>query len=111
MIISEHPRRIETAIIEKVGSGMTIFKGEKGFGSRGQQQDFPIIQTIINRIDIRKIHRVVDEVDPDAFVIEFDINSIKGGVLRRYLDRKNDRRLSMRDFDAPIPPLQVEDAA
>ena len=93
MIVSRHHTEIKKAIINNLGAGMTIYKGEKGYGSSGEIQDINIIHTVINRIDIRKMHRVIDSVDPDAFLIEFDINHIKGGVLRRYLAKNKGTQL------------------
>ncbi|WP_245566922.1 hypothetical protein [Christiangramia portivictoriae] len=34
------------------------------------------------------------EVDKNAFVIEFDVNRVSGGVLRKYLTRSKQRELS-----------------
>lgn len=92
-IISKNQDEVQKQILEKLGVGMTIYKGEGGYGSNGQNTEMKIIHTVINRIDLRKIHRVIDEVDPDAFVMEFDINNIKGGVLRRYLQKKRNNKL------------------
>ncbi|WP_336070733.1 YitT family protein [Mesoflavibacter sp. CH_XMU1404-2] len=88
-IVSPHYEKIKVAIINELGAGMTIYKGQKGFGSKGKVEDFDIIHTIINRIDIKKMYRIVSNIDEDAFIIEFDVNNVKGGVLRRYLDKKN----------------------
>lgn len=93
MIVSKKHNEIKSAIINELGAGMTIYKGEKGYGSNGEVYDFNIIHSVINRIDIRKMHRVIDKVDPDAFFIEFDINHIKGGVLRRYLAKNKGKQL------------------
>lgn len=92
-IVSKNPQEIQRQIIQKVGAGMTIYKGEGGFGSDGEVNELKIIHTVINRIDLRKIHMVIDDVDPNAFIIEFDINNIKGGVLRRYLEKKKNKTL------------------
>ena len=94
MIVSKHSEDIEKAIIERIGTGMTIYKGEAGYGISGVRKDIRIIHTIINRIDIKKIHRVLNEVDPKAFVTEFEINDIQGGVLRRYFDRKASKKIT-----------------
>ena len=56
-------------------------------------EDFDIIHSIVNRIDIKKMYRIVQEIDVDAFIIEFDVNSVKGGVLRHYIDKKKNRKL------------------
>ncbi|WP_304145528.1 YitT family protein [Mesoflavibacter zeaxanthinifaciens] len=88
-IVSTHYEKIKVAIINELGAGMTIYKGQKGFGSKGKTEDFDIIHTIINRIDIKKMYRIVTSIDKEAFIVEFDVNNVKGGVLRRYLDKKS----------------------
>ncbi|MEY8847482.1 YitT family protein [Psychroserpens sp. XS_ASV72] len=93
-IVSKEYEAIKISIIKELGAGMTIYKGKKGFGSKGEIQDFDIIHTIINRIDIKKMYRIVSHIDEEAFIVEFDVNSVKGGVLRRYLNKKNDKKLA-----------------
>lgn len=88
MIVSRHHEQVKTAIIEELGVGMTIYQGESGYGNAGPTENIKIIHTIINRIDIRRVHRIINTVDSNAFIVEFDVNNIKGGVLRRYLDNK-----------------------
>ena len=99
MIVSKHHNEIKKSIIKNLGAGMTIYKGENGYGSSGEKNDINIIHTVINRIDIRKMHRVIDKVDPDAFFIEFDVNHIKGGVLRRYLAKNKGKQLPKEILD------------
>ena len=64
MIVSKHSKQIKSAIINELGAGMTVYKGDKGYGSSGELQEFNIIHSIINRIDIRKMHRIIDKIDP-----------------------------------------------
>lgn len=90
-IVSKEYKTIKRAIIEQLGAGLTSYRGSKGFGSQGEQEDFDIIHTIINRIDIKKMHRLIQDIDKDAFIVEFDVNSVKGGVLRHYLDKKKNK--------------------
>lgn len=92
-IVSKHYLKIKKAIIEELGAGLTSYKGSRGYGSQGPQEDFDIIHTIINRIDIRKMHRIINEIDENAFIVEFDVNSVKGGVLRHYIDKKKNKSL------------------
>ncbi len=84
-IISPLSKEIEDSIMNDLGAGITVYRAAAGFGSTGQHQDPRVIQTVINRIHLRKIHRLIDDIDPDAFIVEFDVNNVKGGVLRRYL--------------------------
>tara|TARA_R110001632_G_scaffold45520_3_gene115752 strand:+ start:2333 stop:3229 length:897 start_codon:yes stop_codon:yes gene_type:complete len=92
-IVSQKSEEIENELMGKVGVGMTIYKGVKGFGSKGKQEDAHIIHTVINRIDIRRTYRAIDSVDKEAFIIEFDVNNIKGGVLRKYLSKQETKKL------------------
>ncbi len=88
MIVSKKYEAIKKAITEQLGAGMTVFKGVNGYGKNGMTKDFEVIHTVINRFEITKINRIIDAIDPDAFIMEYDVNRIKGGILRRYLNPK-----------------------
>jgi uncharacterized membrane-anchored protein YitT (DUF2179 family) len=87
MIVSEKVNEIEQELIDVVGVGLTLYKGSKGYGKRGVQSERDIIHTVINRIDIRRTYNLIDEIDKNAFIIEFDVNNIKGGILRKYITK------------------------
>ncbi len=91
-IVSKKYDLIKIAILEQLGTGLTVYKGSSGFGSKGHAKDFDIIHTIINRIDIKKMYRLIHEIDTEAFIVEFDVNSVKGGVLRHYLNKKKNAK-------------------
>lgn len=93
-IISPQSKEIEDAIMHDLGAGITVYKAASGYGSTGQNQDRRVIQTVINRIHLRKIHRLIDAIDPEAFIVEFDVNNVKGGVLRRYLQPEKSKTLA-----------------
>jgi uncharacterized membrane-anchored protein YitT (DUF2179 family) len=100
-IVSRKSDLIEKALINEMGVGATIYKGASGYGSSGKQNETRIIHTVINRIDIRKTYHVLNEIDSDAFVVEFDINNVKGGVLRRYFDKKKQNKLAHSILETP----------
>ncbi len=87
-IVSEYYGDIEEAILNELGAGLSSYQGARGVGHGGERKNFNIIHTVINRIDQRKLIRIVDEIDEKAFMIEFDVNKIHGGIMRRYLQRK-----------------------
>ena len=87
MIISDQSKEIANRLIEEVGAGITMYKGSKGYGSRGLQNQTEIIHTVINRIDIRRTYNLIDEIDSKSFIIEFDVNNVKGGILKKYLSK------------------------
>ena len=92
-IVSRKYDLIKKAILEELGVGLTVYKGSSGYGTKGIQEDFDIIHSIVNRIDIKKMYRIVQEIDQDAFIVEFDVNSVKGGVLRHYINKKKNKKL------------------
>ena len=93
-IVSEKNSEIRKLILEELGVGLTIYKGSSGYGNKGKHEEFDIIHSIINRIDIKKMYRLVNTIDENAFIIEFDVNTVKGGVLRHYIDKRKNRKLS-----------------
>ena len=94
MIVSEKTEEINIELIRVVGTGTTLYKGSGGFGKRGMQTEKDIIHTVINRIDIRRTYLLIDSIDKNAFIIEFDVNNIKGGVLTKYLSKEGIRKLT-----------------
>jgi len=87
MIVSTNHEEIKNGLINEIGVGITVYKGEKGYGQRGVQEQSKIIHTVINRIDINRTYRLIEELDEKAFVIEFDVNNVKGGILKKYLSK------------------------
>lgn len=94
MIVSDKTVEIEYELINQIGVGMTMYKGSKGYGKRGIQAERDIIHTVINRIDIRRTYNMIDNIDKNSFIIEFDVNNIKGGILKKYLTRDSIKKLS-----------------
>lgn len=94
MIVSEHSSEIENELIKVVGTGVTMYKGARGYGKRGSQSEKDIIHTVINRIDIRRTYTLIQKIDQHAFIIEFDVNNIKGGILTKYLTKEGIKKLS-----------------
>lgn len=94
-IVSPQSEALEAKILQELGAGITVYKAAAGYGSTGKSADRRVIQTIINRIHLRKIHTLIDAIDPNAFVVEFDVNNVKGGVLRRYLNSRNSKKLAL----------------
>ncbi len=83
-IISPKSDRIRLAIIEKLGRGVTIYKGERGHGKSGERlYDMKIIYTIITRLEIGKLKMEVAKIDPNAFVVMSSVKDMKGGMIKR----------------------------
>ncbi len=83
-IISEHSEAIRKVIIEKLGRGVTIFNGKRGFGKKGQlNADLDIIYTVVTRLEIQKLTDEIANIDKSAFIIQQTINDVKGGMIKK----------------------------
>jgi len=94
MIVSKHINKIDSELIKIIGTGTTLYQGSGGFGKRGIQSSSDIIHTVINRIDIRRTYNLIDSIDKHAFIIEFDVNNIKGGIHTKYISKEGLKKLS-----------------
>jgi len=82
-IISERSEEVRNAIIEKLERGVTIYSGKGGYGKQGENiRDNEIIFTVVTRLEVGKLHTVINSIDPQAFIIQHSINDIKGGMIK-----------------------------
>ncbi|ARS41105.1 hypothetical protein CA265_16160 [Sphingobacteriaceae bacterium GW460-11-11-14-LB5] len=80
-IISEHQEAIKGFIINEMKRGVTIYKGEGGYG---EQKDIDIIFTVVTKLEMSKLQTAIRQIDSDAFVIQQQIADLKGGVVKRH---------------------------
>ena len=33
------------------------------------------------------VHKIIEEEDPNAFIVDYDVNNIRGGISRKYLSK------------------------
>lgn len=85
-IISGHSEIIKEKLAKEMGRGITIYKGERGYlkDSFDIKHDCDIVFTVITRLEVRKLKRVVEEIDPKAFVFTNTIKETAGGILKRH---------------------------
>ena len=82
-IISSHHEEIKEMIINRIGRGVTVYRGRGGYGKQGYTDDKNIIYTVITRLEISKLHNELHKIDRDAFVIMTAIKDIKGGMIKK----------------------------
>ncbi len=84
-IISGKSEVIKHQLVNHLGRGITVYKGERGFlpGNFDQSADCDIIFTVITRLELRKLKNLINEVDPQAFVFANTIKEASGGILKR----------------------------
>ena len=82
-IISSHSEEIKEMIINKLGRGVTLYKGKGGFGKQGHADDKNIIYTVVTRLEISKLNTEIHKIDPNSFVVMTAIKDIKGGMIKK----------------------------
>lgn len=82
-IISSHSNEIRQMIINRMGRGVTVYKGKRGYGTHGDREDIDIIYTVITRLEISKLNSEIEKVDPNAFVVMSSVKETKGGMIKK----------------------------
>ncbi len=83
-IISPKSEDIRQMIINDIGRGVTIYKGERGFGKTGHREnDIDIIFTVITRLELSNLKAEIEKIDPNAFILMHSINDTKGGMIKK----------------------------
>jgi uncharacterized membrane-anchored protein YitT (DUF2179 family) len=84
-IVSGKSEAIKYQLVNKLGRGITVYKGERGFlpGKFEVSAECDIIFTVITRLELRKLKNLVYDVDPKAFVFANTIKEASGGIIKR----------------------------
>jgi uncharacterized membrane-anchored protein YitT (DUF2179 family)/predicted metal-dependent HD superfamily phosphohydrolase len=84
-IISGESEIIKHKLVNELGRGITVYKGERGFlpGNFDVSTECDIIFTLVTRMELRKLKNLVYETDPKAFVFANTIREAAGGILKR----------------------------
>ncbi len=82
-IISSHSAEIREMIINKMGRGVTLYEGKRGFGKTGETKDVQIVFTVITRLELNKLNTELVKIDPNAFVVMSSVKDTKGGMVKK----------------------------
>lgn len=83
-IISVKADKIRTMIINRMGRGITVYKGERGYGKSGEKYyDMKIIYTIVTRLEVGRLKYEIEKIDPNAFVVMVSVKDMKGGMIKK----------------------------
>lgn len=82
-IISNKSNAIRRVIMEKLGRGVTIYKGERGMGESSLNKDIDIIFTVVTRLEVSKLKTEIELIDHKAFIVMSAINETKGGIIKK----------------------------
>jgi uncharacterized membrane-anchored protein YitT (DUF2179 family) len=82
-IISSYNEKIRQMIIEKLGRGVTVYNGKRGFGKTGESKDIEIVYTVVTRLELNRLNTEIEKIDPTAFVVMSSIKDTKGGMIKK----------------------------
>ena len=83
-IISSAQEEIKNFLVNELGKGITVYKGERGYlpGSFDIKTDCEIIVTIVTRLEIKQIQDALEEIDPKVFIYVQSVKEAMGGILK-----------------------------
>lgn len=84
LIISTKNEEIKKQITIELGRGVTVFKSDKGFGSRGIfDKESNILFCVVTRLEVTNLLLEIEKIDPDAFVVQHPVKDTKGGMIKK----------------------------
>lgn len=82
-IVSSASEDIRQMVINKMGRGVTVYNGKRGFGKRGEAKEIDIVYTVVTRLELNKLNLEIEKIDPNAFVIMSSVKDTKGGMIKK----------------------------
>jgi uncharacterized membrane-anchored protein YitT (DUF2179 family) len=82
-IVSPKSEEIYDMVTQKLGRGITVYKGKRGYGKKGHAAEMNILFTVVTRLEISRLRTELDAIDPNAFVITHSIKETRGGMIKK----------------------------
>ncbi|MBZ5856618.1 YitT family protein [Flavihumibacter profundi] len=82
-IVSTHSEEIREMIIHKLGRGVTVYSGKRGFGKKGETFYTDILYTVVTRLELNKLNTEIEKIEPTAFVVMNTVKDTKGGMIKK----------------------------
>ena len=82
-IVANQSEEIRQMIISKMGRGVTVYSGKRGYGKRGETQGVEIIYTVITRLELNRLTMEIEKIEPSAFVVMNNVKDTKGGMIKK----------------------------
>ena len=61
-IIASQSSRVRDMIVDKLGRGVTVYKGEGGYAKNGISKEMDIIYTVITRLEVNKLNTEIEKI-------------------------------------------------
>lgn len=83
-IVSDKPAKLQKVLTQVLGYGVTMYQGLHGVGGKGEwDQERVILQTIVTRLEVKRVINGVLRIDPEAFMYETRIADAFGGKINK----------------------------
>ncbi len=83
-IISQKADEVQQMIMDRLGRGVTVYRGEGGYGTRGLVEDSrKILFSVVTRLEVQKLLTEVKRMDEDAFIIQAPVTEARGGMIKK----------------------------
>jgi uncharacterized membrane-anchored protein YitT (DUF2179 family) len=82
-IVSSHSEDMRQMIIHKMGRGVTVYSGKRGYGKKGETKEVDIIYTVVTRLELNKLNTEIEKIEPTAFVVMNRVKDTKGGIIKK----------------------------
>jgi uncharacterized membrane-anchored protein YitT (DUF2179 family) len=84
-VISSMEEEIKRLIVLEFGKAITVYKGERGYlpDSFEVKHDCDIITTVVTRLELIRLKKAIEDVDPKAFIFIQSIKEVKGGIIKQ----------------------------
>lgn len=82
-VISPHSEEIRDMIVNKLGRGVTVYNGKRGYGKGLHPNDTEIIYCVITRLEVGRMTGEIRRIDPNAFVVMTSIKDTRGGMIKQ----------------------------
>ncbi|MBS1534692.1 MAG: YitT family protein [Bacteroidetes bacterium] len=82
-IVSTKSDHIKKLIIEKLGHGVTTYKGQSGYGKNGESSNIEIVYTVVTRLELNRLKTEIEKLDARAFLIISSVRDTKGGMVSK----------------------------
>ncbi|MCF8255100.1 MAG: YitT family protein [Bacteroidia bacterium] len=82
-IVSSHSEDIRKMIIQKMGRGVTIYSGKRGYGEKNELKEVDILYTVVTRLELNKLNTEIEKIEPSSFVVMHPVKDTKGGMIKK----------------------------
>ena len=79
IIVSDQSAEITSALMDRLGRGVTILRGEGAYSGDAKN----ILYTVITRLEVAKLKAIIEEIDEKAFVTINDVHDVFGGTFKK----------------------------